>query len=52
MPYLSWSAALYHELIRKKKMDMRNKKGRAAKQKKMGNERMGENEEGCPFENE
>ena len=33
-PYLSWSAALYHELIRKKQMDMRKKKGRAAKQKR------------------
>ena len=34
VPYLSWSAALNHELIRKKQMDMRKKKGRAAKQKR------------------
>ena len=31
---MSWSAALNHELIRKKQMDMRKKKGRAAKQKR------------------
>jgi hypothetical protein len=34
VPYLSWSAALYHELIRKKQENMRKKKGRAAKQKR------------------
>ena len=34
MPYLSWSAALYHEWIRKKQENMRKKKGRAAKQKR------------------
>ena len=50
-PYLSWSAALYHEWIRKKQMDMRKKKGRAAKQKKMEKEMMGENEEICLLEN-
>ena len=33
-PYLSWSAALYHEWIRKKQENMRKKKGRAAKQKR------------------
>ena len=32
--YLSWSAAHYHELIRKKQENMRKKKGRAAKQKR------------------
>jgi hypothetical protein len=31
---LSWSAALNHELIRKKQENMRVKKGRAAKQKR------------------
>jgi len=31
---LSWSAALYHELIRKKQENMRKKKERAAKQKR------------------
>ena len=34
VPYLSWSAALNHELIRKKQMDMRKKKGRAAERKR------------------
>ena len=41
---MSWSAALNHELIRKKQMDMRKKKERAAKQKRWemkGWERMG-----------
>ena len=33
-PYLSWRAAPYHELIRKKQENMRKKKGRAAKQKR------------------
>ena len=30
---MSWSAALNHELIRKKQMDMRKKKGRPAEKK-------------------
>ena len=34
MPYLPWSAALYHEWIRKKQENMRKKKERAAKQKR------------------
>ena len=31
---MSWRAAPYHELIRKKQENMRKKKGRAAKQKR------------------
>ena len=44
---MSWSAALNHERIRKKQMDMRKKKGRAAEGKKMEKEMVGENEEVC-----
>ena len=40
--YLSWSAAHYHELIRKKKKNMRKKKRRAAEIKRDKKEVVGE----------
>ena len=48
---MSWSAALNHELIRKKTGEYEKEKGTGSEAKKMGNERMGENEEICLLEN-